>query len=194
MKAVFGGLLLAAGLAAAEAKADPGPDPAPARTSASTATSRFHPAQLWGGIGYYNTSVSVCFFGVCGSSGVGQFGFNGGGSYVFHQFNRDVSALGFGNIALAFGSASSFPITVGGGIRGEHLGPIQLSGLAGLTIAPISGGNGTKVGIGFGVQGNYPIPQVMPNLGVQAALMYHILSDSFSIFTFNAGVSYILPY
>ena len=63
MKAVFGGLLLAAVLAAAEAKADPGPDPAPARTSASTATSRFHPAQLWGGIGYYNTSVSVCFFG-----------------------------------------------------------------------------------------------------------------------------------
>ena len=108
--------------------------------------------------------------------------------------NRDVSALAFGNIALAFGSASSFPITAGGGIRGEHLGPVQLSGLAGLTIAPISGGAGTKVGIGFGAQGNYPIPQVMPNLGVQAAFMYHILSDSFSIFTFNAGVSYTLPY
>lgn len=192
MKAVFGGLLLAAAVAAG-AKADPGPDPAPARTSASTASSRYRPAQVWGGIGYYNTSVSVCAFGFCGSSGVGQFGFNGGGSYGF-PLNPDISALAWGNVALAFGSASSFPITVGGGIRGDHLGPVQLSGLAGLTVAPISGGAGTKVGLALGVQGNYPIPQVMPNLGVQAAFMYHILSDSFSIFTFNAGVSYTLPY
>ena len=193
MRGVFGSLLLAAVVAAAEAKADPGPDPAPARGSASAVSSRYHPLQIWGGIGYYNTSVSVCVFNVCGSSGVGQFGFNGGGSYAV-PINRDISWLGFGNIALAFGSASSFPITAGGGIRGEHLGPLQLSGLAGLTIAPISGGAGTKVGLALGAQGNYPIPQVMPNLGIQAAFMYHILSDSFSIFTFNAGVSYTLPY
>jgi hypothetical protein len=191
MKAVFGGLLLAALLAAAEAKAGPGPDPAPARSSASTATSRFRPAQVWGGIGYYNTKVSLPF-GQSASNG--QFGFNGGGSYAF-PLNPDVSALAFGNIAFAFGSdVSTFPITLGGGIRGEHIGPVQLSGLAGLDIVPISNGVGTKVGLGLGAQGNYPIPQVMPNLGVQAAFMFHILSDSFTVWTINAGVSYKLPY
>jgi len=193
MKAVFGGLLLAAVLAAAEAKADPLPDPAPARSSASTATSRFHPAQLWGGIGFYNTSVSVCFFGVCGSSSSGQFGFNGGGSYAF-PINPDLSWRAFGNIALAFGSFTSFPIIGGVGIRGEHIGPVQLSGLAGLSIVPISGGGGTKVGLALGAQGNYPIPHVMPNLGVQGAFMFHILNDSVTVWTINAGVSYKLPY
>ncbi len=170
MKAVFGGLLLAALLAAAEAKADPGPDPAPARSSASTATSRFRPAQLWGGIGFYSTSVSACI----GAS--------------------DLSWLAFGNIALAFGSFTSFPITAGGGIRGEHIGPVQLSGLAGLSIVPISGGGGTKVGLALGAQGNYPIPHVMPHLGIQGAFMFHILNDSVTVWTINAGVSYTLPY
>jgi hypothetical protein len=192
MKAVFGGLLLAAVLVAAEAKADPGPAPAPARSSASTATSRFRPAQVWGGIGYYNTSVSVPFGP---GPSAGQFGFNGGGSYAF-PLNPDVSALAFGNIALAFGSFSSFPITLGGGIRGEHVGPVQLSGLAGLSIVPISGGGGgtTKVGLALGAQGNYPIPQVMPRLGVQGAFMIHILNDSVTVWTLNAGVAYTLPY
>ncbi|HMC33447.1 MAG TPA: hypothetical protein VKH65_03525, partial [Myxococcales bacterium] len=77
MKAVFGGLLLAAVLAAAEAKADPGPDPAPARTSASTASGRFRPAQIWGGIGYYNTGFSQSvpgFPGLTASGSTGQFG------------------------------------------------------------------------------------------------------------------------
>jgi hypothetical protein len=193
MKAVFGGLLLAAMVAAAEAKADPGPDPAPARSSASSASSRYRPAQVWGGIGYYNTSVSVCVGPFCASDSRGQFGFNGGGSYAF-PINPDMSALAFGNIAFAFGSVTSVPITVGGGIRGDHVGPVQLSGLAGLSVVPISSGAGTKVGLALGAQGNYPIPHVMPNLGVQAAFMYHILTDSFSVWTINAGVSYILPY
>lgn len=193
MKSAFGGLLLAAAVGAAPAKADPGPDPAPARTSASTVRSRFHPAQVWGGIGYYNTSVSVCFVGICGSSGTGQFGFNGGGSYAF-PLNPDVSALAFGNVALAFGSFSSFPITVGGGVRGEHIGPMQVSGLAGLSIVPISSGGGTKVGLALGAQGNYPIPEVTPRLGVQGGFMVHILSDSVTVWTINAGVSYTLPY
>jgi hypothetical protein len=193
MKAVFGGLLLAAALAAAPAKADPGPDPAPARGSSSSVTSRFHPAQIWGGIGYYNTSVSVCFAGICGSSGTGQFGFNGGGSYAF-PINPDLSWLAFGNVAFAFGDVTTVPITAGAGIRGEHLGPLQLSGLAGFSIVPISQGIGTKVGLALGVQGNFPIPQVLPRLGIQTAFMYHILTDSFGVFTWNAGVSYTLPY
>jgi len=193
MKAAFGGLLLAAVLAASPAKADPGPDPAPARTSASAAASRFHPAQVWGGIGFYDTSVSATIVGVNVSNSTGQFGFNGGGSYAF-PVNPDLSALAFGNIALAFGSFSSFPITVAGGIRGEHLGPVQVSGLAGLSIVPISGGGGTKVGLALGAQGNYPIPHVMPNLGVQGAFMFHILNDSVTVWTINAGVSYTLPY
>jgi len=182
MKAAF---LLAAALAAAEAKADPGPDPAPARSSVSTSTSRYRPIQAWGGIGFYDVSANG------GSSG--EFGFNGGASYAF-PVNPDLSALAFGNIALAFGSVSSFPITFGGGIRGEHLGPVQVSGLAGLSIVPISNGAGTKVGLALGAQGNYPIPQVMPNLGIQAAFMVHILSDSFTLWTINGGISYTLPY
>jgi hypothetical protein len=181
MKVAFRGLLLAAIVGAAQAKADPVPDPAPARTSASTARGRYHPLQAWGGIGFYDTG------------GFGQFGFNGGGSYAF-PVNPDVSALAFGNIALAFGTVSSFPITLGGGIRGEHVGPVQLSGLAGLSIVPISSGTGTKVGLALGAQGNYPVPQVMPNLGVQGAFMIHILSDSITLWTINAGVSYALPY
>ena len=180
MKAVFGGLLLAAVVAAAEAKADPGPDPAPARSSASTARGRYHPIQAWGGIGFYDLE------------GNAEFGFNGGGSYAV-PINPDLSALAFGNIALAFGNFSSFPITFGGGIRGEHVGPVQLSGLAGLSIVPISGGAGTKVGLALGAQGNYPIPQVMPNLGFQGAFMIHILSDSITLWTINAGLSYTLP-
>ena len=192
MKAVFGGLLLAAAVAAG-AKADPGPDPAPARTSASTASTRFHPAQVWGGIGFYNLSVSQCFFNVCGSASQGQFGFNGGGSYAF-PVNPDMSWLGWGNIALAFGGGfTQIPLSAGAGIRGEHIGPVKLSGLLGLTVDPISNGGGTKVGLAFGGQGNYPLPQ-MPGMGVQVAIMYHLLTDSFGVFTINGGISYDLPY
>jgi len=193
MKAAFGGLLLAAALAAAPAKADPGPDPAPARSSASAGSSRFHPAQIWGGIGFYDTSVSFTVVGVSTSNSTGQFGLNGGGSYAF-PLNPDISALAFGNIALAFGSVNSFPITLGGGVRGEHVGPMQLSGLAGLSIVPLSNGGGTKVGLGLGAQGNYPIPHVMRGLGIQGAFMIHILSDSVTVWTLNAGVAYTLPY
>jgi hypothetical protein len=189
MKVVFGALLLAAVLAAAPTNAEPVPDPAPARSSTAMAGGRFHPVQVWGGIGYYNTGVSVG--GVSGSTG--QFGLNAGASYAF-PLNPDVSWLGFGNAALAFGDVTSFPITVGGGVRGEHVGPIQLSGLAGFTLAPISGGNGSKAGLALGAQANYPTPQLTPGVGVQAAFMYHILTDSYSIWTINAGLSYILPY
>src|SRR5437660_5394305 len=75
MKAAFGGLLLAAALAATPAMADPvaDPDPAPARSSAATSGGRFRPAQAWGGIGYYNTGAGA---------NVGQFGFNVGASYA----------------------------------------------------------------------------------------------------------------
>jgi hypothetical protein len=187
MKAAFGGLLVAAVLASTAAKADPvaEPDPAPARSSTSMSGGRFRPWQAWGGIGYYNTGAN----GV----NVDQFGFNVGASYAF-PYTPDVSWLGFGNIALAFGNATSFPITAGVGARFEHLGPVQLSPLAGFTIAPISEGAGTKVGFAVGAQANYPMPQLMPNLGIQAAFMYHILTDSFHIWTINAGLSYILPY
>jgi len=181
MKAAFGGLLLAAALAAAPAKADPGPDPAPARSSASAGSSRFHPAQIWGGMGFYDLE------------GNGEFGLNGGGSYAF-PVNPDLSALAFANIALAFGSFNSYPITLGGGIRGDHLGPVQLSGLAGLSIVPISNNVGTKVGLGIGTQVNYPIPQVSRGLGIQGAFMVHLLSDSITLWTLNAGVAYTLPY
>ena len=193
MKAVFAGLLLAAAVAAADAKAEPEPEPQRARTSSTAISSRYHPVQVWGGIGYYNTGLSQCIGAFCASASTGQFGFNGGGSYAV-PINPDVSWLGFGNLALAFGDVTTVPITVGGGVRGEHIGPVQLSGLAGLSIVPISGGNGTKVGLALGAQGNYPIPQVMPRLGIQAAFMYHILTDSFHVFTFNAGVAYTLPY
>jgi len=193
MKAVFAGLLLAAAVAAADAKAEPEPEPQRGRTSSTAISSRYHPVQVWGGIGYYNTGVSQCFGAFCQSASTGQFGFNGGGSYAV-PINPDVSWLGFGNIAFAFGDVTTVPITFGGGIRGEHIGPIQLSGLAGLSIVPISNGFGTKVGLELGAQANFPIPQVMPRLGVQAAIMYHILTDSFHVFTFNAGVAYTLPY
>jgi hypothetical protein len=184
MRAAFGGLLLAAALAAAPAKADPAPAPQARGTTRTTRMGRFNPIQAWGGLGYYRTSA-------VGSAG--QFGLNGGASYAV-PINVDVSALAFGNIALAFGDFSSFPITLGGGIRGEHVGPVQLSGLAGLSIVPISSGGGTKVGLALGAQGNYPIPQVLPRLGVQAAFMFHILSDSVTMWTINGGLSYTLPY
>ena len=187
MKAAFGGLVLAAVLAARPAMADPvaEPDPAPARASTATAGGRFHPVQGWGGLGYYNTGAN----GV----NVGQFGLNFGGSYAI-PYTPDVSWLAWGNFALAFGDANSFPISVGAGIRGEHVGPVQLSGLAGFTIAPISEGAGTKVGLAIGAQANYPMPQLMPGLGIQAAFMYHILTDDFHIWTINGGLSYIFPY
>jgi hypothetical protein len=50
------------------------------------------------------------------------------------------------------------------------------------------------VGLALGAQCNYPIPQVMPHLGIQAAFMVHILSDSFTLWTINGGISYTLPY
>ena len=190
MRAAFGGLLLAAVIAAAPAKADPAP--APARgTTTSSRMGRFNPIQVWGGLGYYHTSIGQPFN--LPSVGAGQFGINGGGSYAF-PINPDVSGLAFGNVALAFGDFSSFPITLGGGIRGEHIGPVQLSGLAGLSIVPLSSGGGTKVGLGLGAQGNYPIPEVLHRLGVQAAFMIHILSDSVTLWTINAGLAYTLPY
>jgi hypothetical protein len=193
MKAAFGALLVAAALAAAPANAEPVPDPAPARSSTAMAGGRWHPVQVWGGIGYYNTGVSRCAGALCATGSTGQFGLNAGASYAT-PVNPDLSWLGFGNVALAFGDVTSFPITVGGGVRGEHIGPVQLSGLAGFTLAPISGGYGTKIGLALGAQANYPMAQLMPGVGIQAAFMYHILTDSFSIWTLNAGLSYILPY
>ena len=50
------------------------------------------------------------------------------------------------------------------------------------------------MGLALGAQGNYPVPQVMPNLGVQGAFMIHVLSDSITLWTINAGLSYTLPY
>jgi hypothetical protein len=187
MKAAFRALALAAAFAATPAMADPvaDPDPAPARSSTSTAGGRWHPLQAWAGIGYYNTSVP--------GYSAGQFGFNGGASYAF-PINPDLSWMGWGNVALAFGDAVSFPITVGAGVRGEHLGPVQLSGLAGFTLAPVSKGIGTKAGLALGAMANYPMPQLMPGLGIEAQFLFHILTDSVDIWTINAGLSYILPY
>jgi len=183
MRAAFGGLVLATALAADPAMA------APARTSAATSsTARLSPVQLWGGMGYYNV-------GGGGSSG-SDFGFNGGGSYAV-PINVDFSALGFGNLGLAFGDVFTLPITAGGGIRFDHLGPVQLSALLGFTVAPIGNSVGTKPGLGFGVMGNYPLRgqlPSLPNLGLQAQFMYHVLADSLHIWTLNFGVTYDLPY
>ncbi|HWE23512.1 MAG TPA: hypothetical protein VG496_06180 [Myxococcales bacterium] len=187
MKFAFGTFLLAAVLAATPAMADPvaDPDPAPARSSTAMSGGRFHPYNLWGGIGYYNTSAP--------SYGTGQFGISAGSSYAV-PINPDLSWLVFGNIAVAFGDVTSFPVTVGGGVRGEHVGPVQLAGLAGFTVAPISQGTGTKIGLALGAQAFLPLPQVMPNLGVQTQFLFHILTDSVDIWTINAGFYYILPY
>ena len=183
MKAAFGSLVLAAALAAAPAKA------APARTSATTSsTAKLSPVQLWGGMGYYNIGAS-------GGSG-SDFGFNGGGSYAV-PINPDFSALGFGNVGLAFGDAFALPLTAGGGVRLDHAGPVQVSGLLGFTLAPIGNSVGTKIGLGFGVMGNYPLRgqlPSLPNLGLQAQFMYHVLTDGFHIWTINFGVTYVLPY
>ena len=124
------------------------------------------------------------------------FGFNGGGSYAV-PINPDFSALGFGNLGLAFGDVFTLPITAGGGIRFDHLGPVQLSALLGFTVAPIGNSVGTKPGLGFGVMGNYPLRgqlPSLPNLGLQAQFMYHVLADSLHIWTLNFGVTYDLPY
>ena len=171
MRAAFGGLVLATALAAAPAMAAP-------RTSAATrSTARLSPVQLWGGMGYYNVG--------------------GGGSSYAVPINVDFSALGFGNLGLAFGDVFTLPITAGGGIRFDHLGPVQLSALLGFTVAPIGNSVGTKPGLGFGVMGNYPLRgqlPSLPNLGLQAQFMYHVLADSLHIWTLNFGVTYDLPY
>jgi hypothetical protein len=184
MKAALAGILLVSSAALAA----PPPSTAPIE-----APPKFHPLDAWGGIGYYNVGFSSTVFGVPVSGSGSDFGFNGGASYAY-PLNNDFSALGFGNVALAFGDVFTFPITVGGGARIEHAGPVQVSGLLGFTLAPIGENVGTKVGLSFGVMAGVPLPvPSVPGLGAYAQFMYHWLTDSVHIWTINAGFTIPIP-
>ncbi len=177
-----------AGKCAAKAAA---PAPAPAAAPASGAavnTGRI----AWGGIGYYNVTVSVnTAFGNFSASN-GAFGINAGGAINLLQLTPDLPLAAWANLGIAFPSGGTFwPITGGAAVRYDKL-PVQLLGGLGLTVMPASGGGPTAVGLAIQAMGFLPLPQVHPNFSAVAAIAYHILNQSESLFTFTVGGGWAL--
>lgn len=181
MKISTGSLAIAAALLiAGPAFAETAPPPAAAPLSTTPAngmtgtkaTGRFG----WAGIGIYDFS------------GFAEFGLNVGAAVNVLPITPDLEGAVWGNAAIAFGSGTLFPLTIGGGVRYDKL-PVQLFGGLGLT-AVLSSFGTTPVGLDIMAMGLYPLPQVDPHLSAQGQISYNILSNGFSLFTLTAGVGY----
>lgn len=168
--------------APAAAKAAPAPAPA-AASGAAVNTGRI----AWGGIGYYNVTVSFnTAFGNFSASN-GAFGINAGGAINLLQLAPDLPLAAWANLGIAFPSGGTFwPITGGAAVRYDKL-PVQLLGGLGLTVMPASGGGPTAVGLAIQAMGFLPLPQVHSNFSAVAAIAYHILNQGESLFTFTVG-------
>jgi opacity protein-like surface antigen len=180
--AVCAALFASPALAAKPAAPAPAPAPAPAAVSNARIA--------WGGIGYYNLSQSVNTAFGSFSSSTGAFGLNVGGAINVVQLGTDVPLAIWGNAGLGVPSGGTFwPLTAGAAARFDKL-PVQLLGGLGLTIMPVSGGGPTGVGLAIQAMGFYPLPQLNPNLSVQAQIGVHILSNSYTLFTLTTGAGW----
>ena len=148
---------------------------------------------VWGGLGLYHFSVSVdTGFGNFSSSST-YLGLNGGAGYAI-PLNDAISIMPFGNMGLAFGGGGELvPITLGGGVRFNHVGPVKILAGLGLTFMPELGFDGSQTPVGLGLLGQvfYPLPQV-PGLQLQGQVMVHVLNDSTTLITVNGGVAFDL--
>jgi Cys-rich repeat protein len=182
------GQVCAAGKCTAKAAA---PAPAPAAAPASGAavnTGRI----AWGGIGYYNVTVTVNTALGNFSSSTGAFGIHAGGAINLLQLTPDLPLAAWANLGIAFPSGGTFwPITGGAAVRYDKL-PVQLLGGLGLTVMPASGNSPTAVGLAIQAMGFLPLPQVNSNLSAVAAIAYHILNQGESLFTFTVGGGWAL--
>lgn len=200
MIAKLNAMILAGALAAAPAFAAPAPAaatpaPAPAASPAATTTSSTGAVNTgriaWGGIGLYDIGISVNVPGFGNvSSSSSYFGINVGGAMNIAQLAPDFPLAVWANAAIAFANGGEFfPLTAGAAVRYDKL-PVQLFGGLGFTIMPSTGGNGnsvTPVGLDIQLMGLYPLPMVHPNLSADLQIAYHILNDSFSLWTFTIG-------
>ena len=173
-------------------------DPPPANVTPATGTNGTtgKAGTVWGGAGFYHTSISFDLGnGYSASSSSTDFGLNAGAGYAL-RYSDAISIMPFGNIGLVFPGGGEFlPVTVGGGVRFNQVGPVKILAGLGLTLMPELGyGNGnsqTPVGLGLIGQVFYPLPSVQ-GLGLEGQLMVHILSDSTTMFTINGGVTFDL--
>jgi hypothetical protein len=143
----------------------------------------------WAGVGIYHVSRSVDVPGFGSVSGSSTYlGVNAGAALDIFNVAPDLPLSVFGNAALAFGSDLFVPLTAGAAVHYDRL-PISLLGGLGLTVMPNSAGAGTPIGLGIIGMASYPLPQVRPGLAAMAQLQYHFLSDGFSLFVFDVGIS-----
>jgi opacity protein-like surface antigen len=146
------------------------------------------PATVWGGLGVYRTAISSL------TASSTDFGLNGGAGYAI-RYTDVLSIMPFANVGVAFASGTRpVPITVGAGARFDSLGPIKVLLGGGLSVMPqvaCSSTCNTFVGVGFVGQVFYPVPSLQA-LGLEGQVAFHILSNSTTEFTVNAGVAYDL--
>jgi Cys-rich repeat protein len=151
-----------------------------APTSEATAGTKRTPYFGWGGLGLYNVPGNT------------YFGVHAGGAANLIQLTPEMPLVGWGDLAITFGSDLLFPLAVGAGVRYDAAGPFQLLGGLGFAILPHTGGGTTPVGLRIMGTALYPLPQLNPNLSAQAQLSYDFLTESSHLFTFTVGVGYAL--
>jgi hypothetical protein len=155
---------------------------APAHVSSSSSNLT---ADGWGNLGVTIFHVSSDFGGVSST----QFGVHAGGD-VGVRLTDSLSGVGIADLAVNFGGdlGTVVPIFLGGGIKIDKSLPVDIT--AGLGLVLVTGITGTTpVGLGILGQAYYPLPS-MPQVGVGGQVQIHILSDSLTDFSFNAGVKF----
>jgi hypothetical protein len=185
-------LLLASTPLLAAPAAAPAPAPAPATTTTSSNGAVNTGRVAWGNIGLYDIGISVDVPGfgtVSGSSS--YFGINVGAAVNVAALTPDIPLALWGNAAISFASGGQFfPLTAGAAVRYDKW-PVQVLGGLGFTLMPNSGGGGvTPLGLAIQLMGFYPLPSVNPNLSADLQIAYHILNNSYSLFTFTVGAGY----
>lgn len=168
-------------------KAAASPAPAPTAPAAPT-----NARVVWGGIGYYNVSVTINTNFGSFSNSAGAFGINGGGAFNVAQLGTDVPLALWGNVALGFPSGFTIlPFSVGAAARYDKL-PVQLLGGLGFTLMPQPSGPSTVAGGCIQAIGLIPLPDVNRNFSLQFQIAYHILSNSEQLFTLTGGVGWAI--
>jgi hypothetical protein len=150
------------------------------------------PYIAWGGLGLYNVGVSVNLPGGTFSDSTTYFGIHAGGAANLLQLTNDLPLVGWGDVAVSFGSDSFFPIAAGAGVRYDKAGPVQLLGGLGFAFLPHTGGGTTPVGLRIMGTVLYPLPQLHHNLSAQGQMSYDFLNNGFHLFTFTVGAGYAL--
>ncbi len=184
-------LALAAGLVAAPARAQAPATPTTTIDSSGRGPGYVGDTYVWGQIGFYTLGISVSSGGFSASASTTNFGLGVGGAKNLLPLAQGLNLAAYVdlNVDLATGS-TAFPVSIGALARYDGL-PVHLAGGLGFTAVFGSFGDAsTPLGVDIMLQGAYPLASVMKNLSAQAQFHYHILSNSFSLWSFTIGAGY----